>query len=163
MRKRIISDLPGSIVTICKKHGELTKENSKKTKNNKYNREGFRCRKCVNIYTKNVYLKKNREKIRAKERLKASFADFKEKRKNRLLLKDFGITIHQYKEILSKQNNVCKICNKEDPIRNLAVDHCHQTGKIRGLLCQKCNTSLGNFQDSIEILEAAIRYLKSNL
>lgn len=42
----------------------------------------------------------------------------------------------------------------------LHVDHCHQTGKIRGLLCQKCNMALGLLNDSVEILETAIRYLK---
>lgn len=84
-----------------------------------------------------------------------------EKRKNMLLKKDFNITLDDYKKMLSEQKNLCKICNKIDKVRNLAVDHCHKTNKIRGLLCSKCNTSLGNFNDSIELLESAITYLKS--
>ena len=86
-----------------------------------------------------------------------------EKRKNMLLKKDFNITLDDYKKMLSEQKNLCKICNKIDKVRNLTVDHCHKTNKIRGLLCSKCNTSLGNFNDSIELLESAITYLKSIL
>ena len=60
-------------------------------------------------------------------------------------------------EIMSNlQNNNCAICGEEV---KLHVDHCHKTGKIRGLLCRNCNTSLGKFKDSPEILQNAITYL----
>lgn len=79
----------------------------------------------------------------------------------------FGITKEQYFEMHDQQGCVCAICKQPEcsvdrqskKVRRLAVDHCHTTGKIRGLLCSKCNTSLGGFKDSIELLNKAINYL----
>jgi hypothetical protein len=53
---------------------------------------------------------------------------------------------------------VCQICNQTDR-RELCVDHCHSTGKVRGLLCDPCNKALGLFKDSPELLNSAIKYL----
>lgn len=86
-------------------------------------------------------------------------------------LRRFGITIEQYDQKLAVQNGVCAICNKEETqkgrgglVKYLAVDHDHKTGKIRGLLCARCNHRiLGYIKDSIEHLEAAIEYLKKYL
>lgn len=90
--------------------------------------------------------------------------------KNYRLLKQFGISIEEYKSMLEDQNYLCKICNKPETarsnvgrIKDLAVDHCHKTGKIRGLLCQSCNVALGHFDDSLDKLESAIKYLKEGL
>lgn len=69
----------------------------------------------------------------------------------------YGITQQDYDNILIKQKGTCAICSN---ITRLAVDHDHKTGKIRGILCFKHNTSLGHFNDSIEELEKAIKYLK---
>lgn len=88
--------------------------------------------------------------------------------KNKDLKKSFGITLDDYNLMLVKQNNVCAICNKPETmfdskqkvIRKLSVDHCHSTGKIRGLLCSHCNHALGKFQDNIDYLQKAIDYLK---
>jgi hypothetical protein len=79
------------------------------------------------------------------------------------LAKKFNITEEEYEVLLEKQNGVCAICgNKEESSTKqyLAVDHCHQTGRIRGLLCNKCNVGVGALGDSIEGLEAALNYLK---
>jgi hypothetical protein len=63
--------------------------------------------------------------------------------------------------MLKDQNDVCAICFKECMFgKRLAVDHCHATGKVRGLLCSRCDTSIGKFEDSIELLESANKYLK---
>ena len=73
----------------------------------------------------------------------------------------YNISKEEYLNLLLEQNNTCAICNiKEEGNRNLAIDHCHTTGKVRGLLCVKCNTSLGGFNDNIELLMKAIEYLK---
>ncbi|HET8686207.1 MAG TPA: endonuclease VII domain-containing protein [Methanosarcina sp.] len=79
-----------------------------------------------------------------------------DKMKNIDLKKRFNITLDQYKEMLALQDNVCAICLQPEKrkdhrtglIRELAVDHCHTTGKIRGLLCTDCNTALGLFKDN---------------
>lgn len=73
----------------------------------------------------------------------------------------FGIGIKEYNEMFNGQEGCCKICKKHQTSqrRALAVDHCHSTGLIRGLLCEGCNKGLGQFRDSPEFLESAIKYL----
>lgn len=89
----------------------------------------------------------------------------REYHKNNGLMKVYGLTIEQYKSMLEEQDYKCAICgNTADgmgaKLRNLCVDHCHTTGKIRGLLCTKCNSGLGHFRDNQEYLSNAITYLK---
>lgn len=74
----------------------------------------------------------------------------------------FGLTPEDYQEMLAQQNNVCAICGRRDRNKSLAVDHNHTTGKVRGLLCGRCNTGLGQFQDDIRLLASAIVYLEDN-
>jgi hypothetical protein len=81
-----------------------------------------------------------------------------EKAKNIELRTRFGITLEDYSNIKESQNGVCAICGSKDHIA-LAVDHCHETKKVRGLLCKNCNTLLGNAKDKVEILNKAIAYL----
>lgn len=73
----------------------------------------------------------------------------------------YGITLEEYNILLEAQNSKCAICkiNASEFKKDLAVDHCHTTGAVRGLLCTKCNPGLGYFQDSTELLKAAIEYL----
>lgn len=74
-------------------------------------------------------------------------------------IKDFTYT--DYEDLLVKQDFKCKICNTHqlDLKKTLSVDHDHETGKARGLLCQRCNSVLGMAKDNIEILKSAIQYL----
>ena len=73
----------------------------------------------------------------------------------------FGITLEEYEILATQQSNKCAICSQECPSgRNLAVDHCHTTGKVRALLCIHCNQALGGFKDSLDLLEKAKEYLK---
>lgn len=65
--------------------------------------------------------------------------------------------------MLDDQGGVCAICSKEDAAgKRLAVDHCHETGKVRGLLCLKCNTVLGKMNDEVNLLKKAIAYLEKD-
>ncbi|QNN99906.1 endonuclease VII [Pseudomonas phage phiPsa267] len=86
-----------------------------------------------------------------------------EKRKCRYLKKTYGISLEDYNLMLTAQNSSCKICLTTEP-RGVGsvfhVDHCHQSGSIRGLLCMACNIMLGKAQDNIETLKAAINYLE---
>lgn len=95
-------------------------------------------------------------KVRADRRTKPL------KYKNYALKKNFGITLEIYDIMAASQNGVCKICKRPNGYKNLAVDHSHESGKIRGLLCENCNKALGMFQDSTEILQSAIKYLKES-
>lgn len=84
-----------------------------------------------------------------------------EKAKNSELKKRFGITLEKYNEMRESQNYCCAICCKHetDSALDMAVDHCHSTGKVRGLLCKDCNAGLGHFKDNIDFLKSAIQYL----
>lgn len=87
------------------------------------------------------------------------------------LYRNYGITIINYTEMLEKQKGVCAICGSTGLARashskskcNLVVDHCHTTNKVRGLLCHTCNTALGQFNDSKQLLQKAIEYLDTDL
>lgn len=70
----------------------------------------------------------------------------------------YNISIEEYNSILEKQNNLCAICKLLSKTK-LNVDHCHNTGRIRGLLCGNCNRALGLFKDNIQYLYNAIEYL----
>jgi hypothetical protein len=99
----------------------------------------------------NQWRNNNRDKIKSYSRING-------------LKNKFNITLDQYNEIFNKQNGCCMICEKpqsEFP-KALCVDHNHQTGKIRGLLCDKCNKGIGFLNDDINILLNAIQYLKDN-
>lgn len=75
-------------------------------------------------------------------------------------LKKYGLTLEQFKAMAISQNHVCAIC-REPPVRaRMAVDHCHVTGKVRGLLCEFCNWMLGNAKDRPERLRAGADYLE---
>lgn len=75
----------------------------------------------------------------------------------------YGISATTYAQMLALQNGVCAICkgtNKNG--KRLSVDHCHNTNKVRGLLCHNCNMGLGYFRDTIDILKDAISYLENS-
>jgi hypothetical protein len=83
----------------------------------------------------------------------------------------YGLTVEEYQALAEAQDHRCAICNEEglalrelvsvaDRKHVLAVDHCHEGGQVRGLLCTRCNSLLGMARDSEEILMAAVRYLQ---
>lgn len=84
----------------------------------------------------------------------------KETRRKSKLKKKYGISVEDYDKMFAEQGGKCFLCNKEHERRPLNVDHCHKTGEVRKLLCDKCNLALGLVDDSVELLENFIRYLK---
>lgn len=93
------------------------------------------------------------DKTRRRRLCKSCHSEYIRKRK-------FNLEDNEYQKLLEKQNGRCAICQSDTPEkRSLAVDHCHETDKIRGLLCSKCNTGIGSFKDNIQLLENAIAYL----
>lgn len=131
---------------------------------NKSNRrDGYQtyCRACHN--------KMQREKYQAdpQAKLKRQMRERKRKSLNPLAKKDaelkrlYGISVETYLDILGAQNGVCKICNNDCKTKySLSVDHNHQTGKVRGLLCNRCNRAIGMFEDSPHLLRSAAKYLE---
>lgn len=100
------------------------------------------CRECDNKQRQD-------RKRREKERDPDAWRD-------KYLRKTYSISLEEYNEMLQKQNGLCWICGESS---DLVVDHDHESGKVRGLLCNLCNTSLGGFKDNIVSLEKAIAYL----
>jgi uncharacterized protein affecting Mg2+/Co2+ transport len=84
----------------------------------------------------------------------------------RHLMREYGITVEQYNAMEVQQGGVCAICKQpETQERNgvkyrLAVDHCHKTGKVRGLLCFKCNSAMGSFEKRDVPLANVEKYLE---
>jgi hypothetical protein len=78
----------------------------------------------------------------------------------------YNITLDEYTEMLENQEGKCAICGRPDSGKKankaFCVDHCHETGKVRGLLCMPCNRSLGQFQDNADILRKAADYIDSH-
>ena len=81
------------------------------------------------------------------------------------LRKNYGITSADYDRMLEEQGGRCAICGTTHPggrtNKYFFVDHCHDTGNVRGLLCMACNTMLGHADDNIETLNNAIEYLNA--
>lgn len=81
--------------------------------------------------------------------------------RDRRLKRVYGLSIAIHEKMIKSQNGNCEICKtKLFANKNTHVDHCHKTGSVRGILCQNCNTALGSFRDSIEILKSAQKYLQ---
>jgi hypothetical protein len=90
--------------------------------------------------------------------------------------KKFDLTIEEFRKMFEEQKNLCAICNQPETriftgrganagrmkVAKLCVDHCHSSGKIRGLLCHDCNTSIGKMKDDVDRLQSAINYLNKH-
>lgn len=98
---------------------------------------------------KEKYNKKYPERVAAQSR-------------NTKLKKKYAIEGRDYSEMMSKQNGVCAICFKKEHGRHMAIDHDHSSGCVRGILCSKCNTGIGGFRDSVDVLERALQYLMNH-
>ncbi len=82
--------------------------------------------------------------------------------KNWFLKYKYGITIDSYNSLFLKQEGKCAICktHQSELPKKLYVDHCHKTGEVRGLLCKKCNSGLGFFNDDSLLIHEALTYLQ---
>ena len=117
------------------------------------------CKEC-NKAKSRAWTKANPERVREHSRKRAEAGKFREY----LLKYKYGLTMEQYDALFAAQGGVCAICGRPEAGReghkNLAVDHCHTSNAVRGLLCHSCNRALGLLQDSAEVLEKALAYLR---
>ncbi len=128
----------------CKPCGEYkTLDNFVKDKRKPHGR-GYNCYECA-------------ASASCKKRTKQGAAG----RRDRWLKSEHGINLKTYEQMLSEQKSKCLICfQHQSKFRKpMAVDHCHKTNKIRGLLCEGCNMALGQFKDDPNIIQSAFRYI----
>ena len=81
-----------------------------------------------------------------------------ERRRKIELMNRYGFTMNAYEIMLERQNNSCAVCNVTF-VKTPHVDHCHDNGHVRGLLCFNCNRAIGHFQNDVAIMGRAIEYL----
>lgn len=153
---------------------ELTAKEKKKAYNKIYHAAHYRANKEQIIKQRKTYYDSNAEKCRAasktryeanrEQRLAYAKEYVKENKdliKSDKLRRSFGIDLDQYNKLLELQQQCCAICDthRSKLKRALAVDHDHNTGVIRGLLCDPCNLGIGKLRDSIQLIQNALDYL----
>jgi hypothetical protein len=119
------------------------------------------CRECIRISTKKHYWS-NREKRLAnqsewRKRNPDKVKHFAENKR----LRTYGLTRESHLEMLKSQGFSCAICKEPQSSnkRKLHIDHDHETGNVRGLLCSRCNTGIGQLRHDLELIESAFKYL----
>ena len=165
--------LPSSLgrnVLYKLRHPDRVKESNKKySENNKekikeYNKRWRESTKEERKLKGKTYYEANKDRLLAyhKKYSKDNRKVLRENAKGRILFNKFGITKEEYNEMYIKQGGVCAICKNPElsTNRSLAVDHDHKTGKVRALLCGKCNKALGLFSDDVDLLNSASSYLR---
>lgn len=129
----------------------------------------LRCSKCAEIKPTTEFYTNRRDtrgysyncKDCEKAKKKVDYSKHTEKRLSYRRKYLYGLSEEEYQDMLFKSGGNCEICGGTCKTgRALAVDHCHTTGKVRGLLCTRCNNAIGNFEDNVSILKAAITYLE---
>lgn len=136
--------------TKCEKYLPLSRFGVKSWINkdgSKTTTQKSQCRDCVNKNNLDRY----HNRLKTKEAYKTASYRYR--------IRSYGLTQQEYLNLLESQKGCCVICGVQ-PKKTLVIDHCHITGKIRGLLCNNCNTALGHAKDSIDILQKMIKYLE---
>jgi hypothetical protein len=127
------------------------------------------CTKCKTEQPLSNFAKQSKKKDGLRSQCKTCDQQYRDE--NRDAVRDYhyqnryGISYADYKEKLKAQNNSCMICGSQhsenERMKTLVVDHCHTTGKVRGLLCHSCNVTLGAARESEDILISCISYLRA--
>lgn len=139
--------------TVCKHEKPLSEFYANKRS---ADGKGYRCKSCDDA-------------ARTKSRAKSEGTKLGYRR--RMLQASYGISLEDYDNMLARQAGKCAICGTDNPAGegnfpkkalSFSVDHCHGSGRVRGLLCNTCNRGLGFFRDDTILLVAAQRYLECN-
>lgn len=155
-------------------HKNLSLDNFNNKKRGRFHKSNY-CKTCTQVQSRkyqeenkeklkektNIYRKLNKEKIA--ERQKEIYQKNKDTSFKTYRLKSkYNLSIEDYNEMEKSQNFCCMICKKEKSLLKggLVVDHCHETGKVRSLLCWKCNVGIGSFFDNSTALKQAAEYIE---
>jgi hypothetical protein len=147
-----------------KENHKKYRDMQKKSYNKNIEKRRIGCRKWyaenkekVRDYSKKRYAENSEKILKYGRKYSSEHPEVRLKSK----LKGYGLTVAEFNAMVEKQNGVCAVCGKSN-LRGarLCVDHKHETGKVRGLLCVHCNAAIGLFCDDINLLASAISYLK---
>lgn len=142
--------------TKCEKEKEESEFRSRTSSKTGYQ---YWCKQCENEANKARYTSKPKKEKESKEIDKEEIAA---KAKGRMLLHRYNLTQEDYYRMYEEQNRQCAICEEELELggrKGLYVDHCHSSGKVRGLLCPSCNSAIGKLKDDIGLFNKAIDYI----
>lgn len=147
----------GKVCPRCSEHKPLDQYHRNRSHSSGYN---VYCRPCAAEKQKN---RKARDPEYVARKGREWRAKNPERARDLLLRHHYGVEIGTYARMLAEQNGQCAICGITDPglprYTRFHLDHCHDSKKIRGLLCHNCNVGLGHFFNSPDLLTKAIRYL----
>lgn len=139
--------------THCKEcFNERRKDYQKSDKGRDIQRRSYKKWRAGNIELARKLSREGNRKARAEDPRRFKSYELKAR---------YGISLEEYEAILEKQNTGCAICAAKEPggVGMFHVDHCHNSSKVRGLLCSECNMGLGKFKDSAALLTLALNYL----
>lgn len=151
----------------------------------------YKCKACMSILDTNLTPERKEHKLKKLEQWRIDNPDKKKEQKRRhyeknkekykiiaklsqeknkeryaslALIRKYGITLNQYNWLREQQNYCCAICGESEAKyeKKLVVDHDHETGKIRKLLCTNCNVGIGMLKDNPNILDSAAKYLREH-
>jgi hypothetical protein len=164
-RVKYAQEGPVQTCSACKESKPLSEFHSDRSRDNGHRRK---CKPCYNGHARRqnrVHPDRQRENTRRyQERHPGRQAEVY----RRWWLKRYGITVHDYARLLEEQHGVCAACgqpertpNPRNGYRLLAVDHDHETGRVRGLLCVNCNKALGHLRDDPSRIQGLLRYAQA--
>lgn len=108
------------------------------------------------------YRARRKKDVKWRRAQKKYMLAYQRKHALRMQLQRKGLTLKDYDRVVSKQGKTCAICRgpPDGLWKKYSIDHCRKTGKMRGLLCNKCNLGIGYFRDNPLLLKKAIAYLR---
>lgn len=126
------------------------------------------CKECANGNSRR-WAKSNKER-RARVG-QTYYEQNKDKVKAKRIEREYGLSPDEHKRMKKEQNNLCKLCGKPETgingtsgeVQELCVDHCHETGKVRGLLCRRCNHLIACLGDTEQSIEKVLEYMKGGV
>ena len=146
---------------ICKKCGKEKPLTEFRQRHKNPDRWEWSCKKCRSLQARNNPNREtNVEKYRKTDKYKNSI--------KKSVVSKYGLTVEEYNSMVESVGGLCEICRQPETrtfngkVRALSIEHCHLTNKVRGIVCDNCNTALARTQESIQILESMIEYLKRN-